>query len=159
MTTVTVGLRWQNEKDIIIAINDVPVRGKDGSALADLIHDGKRWYSGLPGISTLTVRGAGQTRLQVGASVLQSPLFTLLSASDYVVHRQTIVVNHLESDIKEEQQVPALQRKQSNGVDLIKPRPSPSDTVASDSAGTSAAPPLAPCRPCVHAPAGRHQCA
>ena len=55
----------QNESDVIVAINDVPVRGKDGGELAGLVHDGKRWYSGLPGISTLTVRSAGHTRLQV----------------------------------------------------------------------------------------------
>lgn len=46
-------------------------------------------------------------------------------------------MNHDQSDMREEQ-VPAHRRQSMAAVDHIDPRPTPSDTVASDSAGARA---------------------
>ena len=97
------------EHDVIVAINDVPVAGKGVTELAALIHDGTAWYSGLEGVSTLTVRRRGT----------QGPLLT-------------IVVNHLEADVK-----PTATRERPAGarVDLIQPKPDHGDIPCSDSVG------------------------
>ena len=68
---------WQHERDVIVAINDVAVRNKNGNELAALIHNGTGWYSGLEGISTLTLRR--QTSPQ---------------------KLMTVVVTHLDADVR-----------------------------------------------------------
>jgi hypothetical protein len=50
---------------------------------------------------------------------------------------QTIVVNHDASDVREEH-VPAHRRQSMAAVDRIDPRSTPSDSIASDSAGARA---------------------
>ncbi len=114
----------QYENDVIVAINDVSVLGKDATELAHLIHDGTDWYSGLDSVSTVTILGGG------------GPADCVVPAGQYAAtekgKKQTIVVSHLDSDVIERR--PALPHR-TDRVDLIEPRPCPVDPVCSDSVG------------------------
>lgn len=117
----------QYENDVIVAINDVSVLGKDATELAHLIHNGTSWYSGLDSVSTVTILGGG------------GPADGVLPAGQYAAtekgKKQTIVVSHLGSDVIETR--PALPHR-TDRVDLIEPRPCPVEPVCSDSVGALA---------------------
>eukprot|EP00802_Teleaulax_amphioxeia_P010208 Tamp_10234.p1 GENE.Tamp_10234~~Tamp_10234.p1 ORF type:complete len:594 (-),score=98.33 Tamp_10234:284-2065(-) len=113
------------EDDVIIAINDVSVLGKDTAELAALIHDGQNWYSGLDSVSTVTILGGG------------GPADGVVPQGQHPAaargKKLTVVVTHLDSDVTERRPTAAPQR--AGRVDLIEPRPVPADAVCSDSVG------------------------
>ena len=115
----------QYEDDVIIAINDVSVLGKDTAELAALIHDGQNWYSGLDSVSTVTILGGG------------GPADGVVPQGQHPAaargKKLTVVVTHLDSDVTERRPTAAPQR--AGRVDLIEPRPVPADAVCSDSVG------------------------
>ena len=116
------------EKEVIVAINDVPVIGKNASELADLIYNQRGWYSGISGVSTITF--------------ISDDKGHQADARDKLI---TVVVRHTDSDTKEKEQVllnvagrplhTAAHRPTLGGVDEVAPPPSPLDTVCSDCVG------------------------